>query len=117
MQLSRTIPIKGADRLTPEERERVAAATPKTAAVKPKAARRLLVYDANIGYGGANGGHRSIPAGNMAIELFAKATGAYEPVFSNDLENFKYDRLRKFDAVFLNNTVGRSSSIPKCGRA
>ncbi len=53
MQLSRTIPIKGADRLTPEERERVAAATPKTAAVKPKAARRLLVYDANIGYGGA----------------------------------------------------------------
>ena len=107
MQLSRTIPIKGADRLTPEERERVAAATPKTAAVKPKAARRLLVYDANIGYGGANGGHRSIPAGNMAIELFAKATGAYEPVFSNDLENFKYDRLRKFDAVFLNNTVGQ----------
>ena len=42
----------------------------------------------------------------MAIELFAK-TGAYEAVFSNDLENFKYDRLRKFDAVFLNNTVGQ----------
>ena len=29
--------------------------------------------DANIGYGGTNGGHRSIPAANMAIELFAKA--------------------------------------------
>ena len=43
----------------------------------------------------------------MAIELFAKATGAYEAVFSNDLENFKYDKLRKFDAVFLNNTVGQ----------
>jgi type 1 glutamine amidotransferase len=43
----------------------------------------------------------------MAIELFAKATGAYEAVFSNDLENFKYDRLRTFDAVFLNNTVGQ----------
>ncbi len=107
MQLSRTIPIKRSDRLTPEERERVAAATPQKAAAKPKTARRLLVFDANIGYGGANGGHRSIPAGNMAIELFAKATGAYEPVFSNDLENFKYDRLQKFDAVFLNNTVGQ----------
>ena len=107
MQLSRTIPIKGPDRLTPEERDSVTAATPKTAAVKPKAARRLLVYDANIGYGGANGGHRSIPAGNMAVELFAKATGAFEPVFSNDLENFTYDRLKKFDAVFLNNTVGQ----------
>ena len=66
-----------------------------------------LVYDANIGYGGANGGHRSIPAGNMAIELFAKATGAFEPVFSNDLDNFRYDRIKTFDAVFLNNTVAQ----------
>ena len=107
MQLSRTIPIKRADRLTPDEREKVASATPQKAAASPKAARRVLVYDANIGYGGANGGHRSIPAANMAIELFAKATGAFEPVFSNDLENFKYDRLQTFDAVFLNNTVGQ----------
>lgn len=105
-QLSRGIPIKGPDRLTPEEREKITAATPQKAAATPKASRRLLIYDANIGYGGANGGHRSIPAANMAIELFAK-TGAYEAVFSNDLENFKYDRLRKFDAVFLNNTVGQ----------
>jgi type 1 glutamine amidotransferase len=105
-QLSRGIPIKGPDRLTPEEREKITAATPQKSAATPKASRRLLIYDANIGYGGANGGHRSIPAANMAIELFAK-TGAYEAVFSNDLENFKYDRIKKFDAVFLNNTVGQ----------
>ena len=43
----------------------------------------------------------------MAIELFGKATGAYEAVFSNDLDNFKYDSFDKFDAVFLNNTVGQ----------
>ena len=104
--LSRGIPIKGPDRLTPEEREKITAATPQKPAATPKASRRLLIYDANIGYGGANGGHRSIPAANMAIELFAK-TGAYEAVFSNDLENFKYDNIRKFDAVFLNNTVGQ----------
>ena len=105
MQLSRGIPIKGPERLTPEERETIVAATPRKPAATPKAPRKLLIYDANIGYGGANGGHRSIPAANMAIELFAK-TGAYEPVFSNDLENFTYDRLKTFDAVFLNNTVG-----------
>ena len=105
-QMSREIPIKGPDRLTPEEREKVTEAIPGKAAAAPKKSRRLLVYDANIGYGGRGGGHRSIPAGNMAIELFAKATGAYEPVFSNDLENFKYDKLRQFDAIFLNNTVG-----------
>ncbi len=33
-------------------------------------------------------------------------TGAYEVVFSNDLDNLKYDKVRQFDAVFLNNTVG-----------
>jgi type 1 glutamine amidotransferase len=107
MQLSRTVPIKGRDRLTPEERDKITSATPQKAAATPKAPRRLLVYDANIGYGGANGGHRSIPAANMAIEVFAKATGAYEPVFSNDLDNFKYERIKTFDAVFLNNTVGQ----------
>ncbi len=105
-QMSRGIPIKGPDRLTPEEREKITAAIPRKPAATPKASRRLLIYDANIGYGGANGGHRSIPAANMAIELFAK-TGAYEAVFSNDLDNFKYDSIKKFDAVFLNNTVGQ----------
>jgi type 1 glutamine amidotransferase len=106
-QLSREIPIKRSERLTPEEREKITAATPQKPAAIPKASRRLLVYDANIGYGGTSGGHRSIPAANMAVERFGKATGAYEAVFSNDLENFKYDSLRKFDAVFLNNTVGQ----------
>jgi type 1 glutamine amidotransferase len=107
MQLSRGIPIKGPDRLSPEEREKITAAVPRKPAATPKASRTLLVYDANIGYGGTSGGHRSIPAANMAIELFGKATGAYEAVFSNDLENFKYDRIKQFDAVFLNNTVGQ----------
>jgi hypothetical protein len=33
-------------------------------------------------------------------------TGAYEAIFSNDLDNLKYDKIKQFDAVFLNNTVG-----------
>ena len=106
-QLSRGIPIKRSERLTPEEREKITAAIPQKPAAAPKTSRKLLVYDANIGYGGASGGHRSIPAANMAIELFGQASGAYEAEFSNDLDNFKYDRLRTFDAVFLNNTVGQ----------
>ena len=105
-ELSREIPIKGSDRLTPEDRTRIAGAVPNQAAIKPEKHRKLLVFDANIGYGGQTGGHRSIPAANLAIELFAKATGAYEAVFSNELENFRPDKIRQFDAVFLNNTVG-----------
>jgi type 1 glutamine amidotransferase len=54
----------------------------------------------------AYGGHRSIPAQNFALEHMGKITGAYETVFSNDLDNLKYDKINQFDAVFLNNTVG-----------
>jgi type 1 glutamine amidotransferase len=105
-QLAREIPIKGPDRLTAEEREQITAAVPAKAIARPERSRRLLVFDANIAYGGKTGGHRSIPAANLAIERFAKSTAAYEPVFSNDLENFKHPRIKQFDAVFLNNTVG-----------
>jgi len=58
--------------------------------------------DLNISYGG----HRSIPHANLALEIMGKKTGAFEPVFSNDLANLKYDKIRQFDAVYLNNTVG-----------
>ena len=29
-----------------------------------------------------------------------------KPVFSNDLDNLKYDKIKQFDAIYLNNTVG-----------
>ena len=55
-----------------------------------------------------NGGyyHATIAHANLALQLMAKQTGAYEPTFSNDLDNLKYDRIKQFDAVYLNNTVG-----------
>jgi type 1 glutamine amidotransferase len=56
----------------------------------------------NIAYNG----HVSIPAENYGIEQIGKRTGAYEAVFSNDLDNLKYDKIRQYDAVYLNNTVG-----------
>jgi type 1 glutamine amidotransferase/sugar phosphate isomerase/epimerase len=99
-------PIKGPDRLTPEQRQKVEEALPKAAAAKPKKPRKLLVVDVNAGYGGARGGHATIPAANMSIELMGKRTGAWETVLSNDISNFKYDNLKQFDAIFLNNTVG-----------
>jgi type 1 glutamine amidotransferase/sugar phosphate isomerase/epimerase len=106
-QISRVTPIKGPDRLTLEERQKIEAAVEQQQApAKPRKPRKLLVLDLNVAYGGVNGGHHSIPAANMAIDLMAKRTGAYEVVFSNDLDNLKYDKIRQFDAVFLNNTVG-----------
>jgi type 1 glutamine amidotransferase len=107
-------PDKSGDKLTPEQQQAVRAAMPAQAAAKPKKARKLLVIDANIGYGGRRGGHlSSVAAVNMAIAEFAKKTDAYEPVFSNDPENLKYPKIKQFDAIYLNNTVGMLFADPE----
>src|SRR5690242_12675610 len=45
------------------------------------------------------------PAAAFAVEQLGKATGAYVPTFSNDLENFRPERLRQFDGICFLNTV------------
>jgi type 1 glutamine amidotransferase/sugar phosphate isomerase/epimerase len=102
MEMSRATAIRGPERLSPEEKRAIEAALPTVARAKPRKPRKLLVIDFNVAYGG----HRSIPHANYAIELMGKRTGAYEPVFSNDLDNLKHPRIRQFDAIYLNNTVG-----------
>jgi len=51
-------------------------------------------------------GHPSIPAANYAIEQMGKRTGAYEAVFSNEIEMFRPDKIGQFDAICFNNTQG-----------
>jgi type 1 glutamine amidotransferase len=101
--LSRMQTISSPDRLSDEVRKRIDAAIPRQALVKPKKARKLLVMDLCV-----NGGyyHATIPHGNLALELIGKYTGAYIPVFSNDLNNLKYPTIRQYDAVFLNSVEG-----------
>jgi type 1 glutamine amidotransferase len=101
-QLSRTAAIRGPERLTPEARAQIDAALPAKSAATPKKPRKLLVLDLNIAYNG----HVSIPAENYALEQMGKRTGAYEAVFNNNLDNLKYENIRRYDAVYLNNTVG-----------
>jgi type 1 glutamine amidotransferase len=106
-EIGRITPIRGPERMRPQDRDRsiaaIHAAVPTQAQAKPKKPRKLLVMDLNVAYPG----HGSIPAANLAIELWGKKTGAYQAVFSNDLDNLKYPRIKEFDAVFLNNTVGQ----------
>ncbi len=68
----------------------------------PAKPRKLLVVYLNVAYGG----HPSIAYANVAVELMGKRTGAYEPVFSNDLAILRGEKLLQFDALYLNNTVG-----------
>ena len=48
----------------------------------------------------------TIPAGNYAIQQMGKVTGAYEAVFSDDIEMFRPANIKQFDAICFNNTLG-----------
>lgn len=86
----------------PGQRQRIEAAIPTKAIAAPRRHRKLLIFDLNVGYGG----HRSIPTANLAFTLMGSKTGAFDTVISRDPSVFKPENLRRFDAVFLNNTVG-----------
>lgn len=100
--LSKNTPIRSGDKLPDDVKARIDAAIPRTAYAKPKKPRKLLVIDACI----ANMSHNTIPHFNLAIELMAKHTGAFEPVFSNDLDNLRWPKIKEWDAIYLNDTVG-----------
>jgi len=94
--------------LEPGQRQRIEAAIPTKAIAVPRRHRKLLIFDLNVGYGG----HRSIPTANLAFTLMGAKTGAFETVISRDPSVFKPESLRRFDAVFLNNTVGNLFEDP-----
>ena len=101
--LSRMQTISTPDKLPADVRQKIDAAIPRQALVKPEPPRKLLVLDLCV-----DGGyyHASIPDGNLALELIGKYTGAYVPTFSNDLDNLKYPKIKEYDAVFLNSVEG-----------
>ena len=101
--LSRMQTISSPDHLPADLRQKIDAAIPRQALVKPNKPRKLLVLDLCV-----DGGyyHATIPDGNLALELIGKYTGAYVPTFSNDLDNLKYPKIKEYDAVFLNSVEG-----------
>jgi len=94
--------------IKPEQRALIEKAVPTEAIVKPKKARKLLIFDINADYGG----HGSIPYANLAFKLMGEKTGAFETVVSHDPQVFLEDSLKNYDAVFFNNNVGNIFSDP-----
>lgn len=107
--ISQMLPTTPVDRVPAEDREKIAAAVPKQAQVKPKKARKLLVIDLSPAGGFY---HHTVAFENLALQLMAKNTGAFEPEFNNDLNNLKYPAIKKYDAVFLNSIVGEVFADP-----
>jgi type 1 glutamine amidotransferase len=83
-------------------RRRVESALPDQAPARPRKARRLLIFELNVNYGG----HASIPTASLAFTLMGRKTGAFETVVSRDSQVFRQESLATFDAVFFNNNVG-----------
>jgi type 1 glutamine amidotransferase len=100
--------IRGPDTLTAEMRDQIAAAAPKQAAVAPKKPRKLLITDIQM-----YSGHSTIPHGSWLLEVMAKQTGAFTPVFSNDVDLLKYPKIKEFDAVYFNNVCGMVHNDPE----
>jgi len=107
--ISRMMPITTTDRVPADERQKIDAAVPRQALVKPRQPRKLLIIDV-CPAGGFY--HTTIAHGNLMLQLIAKYTGAYEPIFDNNLDNLKYPRIKAYDAVFLNSVVGPVFSDP-----
>lgn len=85
----------------PEEAEiqKIMAALPDKPQVAPQKPRKLLVFYRTDGFP-----HSSIPCWNKMLVELGKKTGAFEPTLSQSYADLTSDRLKKFDAVFFNNT-------------
>jgi type 1 glutamine amidotransferase len=93
--------------LTDADKAKIDAALPAKATVKPKRPRKMLILNANV----RDDGRRptiepAMLGGNYALIQMGKKTGAYEPVFTTDVESLRPENLKQFDAICFNNTQG-----------
>ena len=109
-QDAKLIPITPTDRIPADVKQKIEAALPKQALVTPKAPRKLLIVD--VAPAGAYY-HDTAAHANFAIQKMAETTGAYQAIFSNDLNNLKYPKILDYDAVFMNSGDGEVFSDPE----
>ncbi len=107
-QDAKLIPPTSTANLSAGDKQKINAALPK-ALVEPKAPRKLLVVDLSPAGGYY---HTTAANANFAIQRMAETTGAFQAVFSNDLDNLKYPKILDYDAVFLNSGDGEVFSDP-----
>ena len=89
------------ERRAAETRQKIDAAIPNKPYATPKKARKLLVIESLEGMS-----HNTIPHTNVMIQRMGEKTGAWTTVFSNDLTNLRYPKVKEYDAIFLNSIVG-----------
>jgi len=69
---------------------------------------KVLVYSQASGFA-----HKSIPTGIKALRELAKKTGAFDPEFSQSVEDFTSKNLNRFDGVIFNNCTRIEKAFSK----
>ncbi|MFH0946916.1 MAG: ThuA domain-containing protein [Planctomycetota bacterium] len=93
---------------TDERSRKMIEAMPAEARVAPDRPRKILVFSKCEGFV-----HDSIPVANEAIKIMGEVTGAFLPVFSEEMSAFEPENLQAFDAVLFNNTTRLAFASPK----
>ena len=86
---------------TDEQIRKITAAVPDKPYARPAKPRKLLVFSLARAVR-----HDSIPHAARALEILGRKTGAYEAVLSDDPADFEPERIRRLDAICLNNATG-----------
>ena len=89
-------------KVTDDWKSKIEKIAPAEPTVKPKAKRRVLVCSLATGYK-----HWVIPNTLAMLEILGKKSGAFEVVNTKDIMMFAPDKIKKFDAVVLNNTCSK----------
>jgi type 1 glutamine amidotransferase len=84
--------------LTDAWKDKVRAAVPEEAQVKPTEERKVLIFSLNTGFK-----HWCIPHTTAVVEILGEETGAYTSVESTDIKEFLPENIVKYDAIVLNN--------------
>ncbi|MBN2416209.1 ThuA domain-containing protein [bacterium] len=85
--------------LTDAEIAAITAAAPSTPLVLPGRTPTVLVFSRAWNYK-----HEAIPWGKKTIEILARRSGAFTPVFTDDVTQFEPGQIETYDAIILNNT-------------
>jgi len=89
-------------KLTDAWKSKIKKLAPAKATAKPAKDRKVLLFSLSPGYK-----HWAIPHTAAVVEILGEKTGAFEVTVSNDVQMFKPESLKKFDAVILNNTCSK----------
>jgi len=84
--------------LSQEWKNTVAEKAPKSPVAEPKQPRKVLIFSLSTGFK-----HWCIPHTEAVIKILGDQSGAYESIASTDVEVFRPERLKEFDAIVLNN--------------